>query len=111
MIGNIQVYDISDNHVRISNDMARRCYDRSGAIVQSVSASSDITGTPFSYSELNKFTIVGCDDFAMFSGEGSSNITTGCFSICGAVAEVSDGGCSGKGCCQISTPKGMQHYL
>ncbi|KAL0309988.1 UNVERIFIED_CONTAM: Wall-associated receptor kinase [Sesamum radiatum] len=110
-IGNIQIYEISDNQMRISNVMARRCYDRAGAVSQTNSASSDITGTPYSYSELNKFTVVGCDDFALVTGGGGRSFTSGCVSLCSRAEDVIGGYCSGIGCCQTSLPKGLKFYL
>ncbi|KAK4418907.1 Wall-associated receptor kinase [Sesamum alatum] len=110
-LGNIQIYDISDNQMRISNVMARRCYDRAGAVSQTNYASSDITGTPYSYSELNKFTVVGCDDFALVTGGGGRNFTSGCVTLCSKAEDVIDGYCSGIGCCQTSLPKGLKFYL
>ncbi|KAK6118268.1 hypothetical protein DH2020_048054 [Rehmannia glutinosa] len=110
-IGTIQIYEISDNQMRISNVVARRCYDTTGAVVQRNSASSDITGTPYSYSELNKFTVIGCDDFALVTGGGGRNFTSGCVSLCSRSEDVIGGYCSGIGCCQTSLPKGLKYYL
>ncbi|KAH6837555.1 hypothetical protein C2S53_009862 [Perilla frutescens var. hirtella] len=109
--GNIQFFDISDSRARISNVVARKCYDRSGSIVQENTASSDITGTPFSYSPLNKFTVIGCDDLALVSGGGGRNFTSGCVTLCSRAEDVISGSCSGIGCCQTSLPKGLQYYL
>ncbi|XP_051130967.1 wall-associated receptor kinase 2-like [Andrographis paniculata] len=111
LIGNIQVYEISDNQMRISNVVARRCYDRSGSVVLHNTASSSISSTPFSYSELNKFTVIGCDDFALVTGVGSRNFTSGCVSLCSRAEDVINESCSGIGCCQTSLPKGLKFYL
>ncbi|GFP92192.1 wall-associated receptor kinase 2 [Phtheirospermum japonicum] len=110
-IGSIQIYEISDNQMRISNVVARRCYDRAGAVVLSNSASSSIAGTPFSYSELNRYTVIGCDDFALVTGTGGRNFTSGCVSLCSKAEDVIGGYCSGIGCCQTSLPKGLKSYL
>ncbi|CAI9782369.1 unnamed protein product [Fraxinus pennsylvanica] len=110
-LGTIEIYEISDNQMRISNVMARRCYDRSGAVVSANTASSDITTTPFSYSKLNRFTVVGCDDFALITGGGDRNFTSGCFSLCSNAEDVLDGYCTGIGCCQTSVPTGLKFYL
>ncbi|KAL2479432.1 Wall-associated receptor kinase 2 [Abeliophyllum distichum] len=110
-LGTIRIYEISDNQMRISNVMARTCYDRSGAVTFVNTASSDITKTPFSYSKLNRFTVVGCDDFALITGGGNRNFTSGCFSLCSKAEDVLDGYCSGIGCCQTSVPKGLKFYL
>ncbi|XP_057808157.1 wall-associated receptor kinase 2-like [Salvia miltiorrhiza] len=108
--GNIQFFDISDDRARISNVVARRCYDRAGSLTSDNAASSDITGTPYSYSPLNKFTVIGCDDFALVNGGGSRNFTSGCVTLCSRADDVINGSCSGIGCCQTSLPKGLQYY-
>ncbi|KAL7095291.1 hypothetical protein ACP275_10G014400 [Erythranthe tilingii] len=109
--GDIRIFEISDSQMRISNVMSRRCYDRTGAAVLTNSASSNIIGTPFSYSELNRFTVVGCDDFALVTGSGGVNFTSGCVSFCSRAEDVIGGYCSGIGCCQTSLPKGLKYYL
>ncbi|XP_073034512.1 wall-associated receptor kinase 2-like [Primulina eburnea] len=110
-IGNIQIYEISDNQMRISNVVAKTCYDEYGALVQSNYASSDITNTPFSYSELNKFTLIGCDDLSLISGISGHVFTSGCVSLCSQAEDVVSGSCSGVGCSQTSVPKGFKYYV
>lgn len=111
LIGNIQIFNISDNQMRISSVVARRCYDKSGTVVLKNTASSNIIGTPYSYSELNRFTVVGCDDLALVTGAGGRNFTSGCVSLCSRAEDVIGGYCSGIGCCQTSLPKGLKFYL
>ncbi|XP_022887453.1 wall-associated receptor kinase 2-like [Olea europaea var. sylvestris] len=109
--GNIQIYDISDSQMRISNVVASKCYDESGDVVDEYTAWTNITGTPFSFSESNKFTMIGCDDYAsMTGGRGSKNFTTGCRSQCYSAETVVDGYCSGIGCCQTPVPKSLKDY-
>ncbi|XP_047980179.1 putative wall-associated receptor kinase-like 16 isoform X2 [Salvia hispanica] len=110
--GDITFFDISDDRCRISNVVARKCYDKSGSLTQSNRASSDIRGGPMSYSPLNKFTVIGCDDFALVDGEGSRNFTsiTLCMTLCSRADELIGGLCSGIGCCQTSLPNGLQYY-
>ncbi|KAL1545473.1 hypothetical protein AAHA92_22198 [Salvia divinorum] len=110
LYGNIRFFDISDDRCRISNVVARKCYDKAGSPTQENSASSDITETPLSYSPLNKFTVIGCDDFALVNGVGSRNFTSGCITLCSREEDVIGGSCSGIGCCQTSLPKGLQYY-
>ncbi|XP_073139361.1 wall-associated receptor kinase 2-like [Henckelia pumila] len=109
--GNIQVYEISDNQMRISNVVAKRCYDQYGAVVQSNFASSGLIGTPFSYSELNKFILIGCDDLSLINGISGHIFTSGCVSLCSQAEDVVSGTCSGVGCSQTSVPKGFKFYL
>ncbi|PIM98098.1 hypothetical protein CDL12_29425 [Handroanthus impetiginosus] len=109
-LGNIQIYEISDNQMRISNVVARRCYDRTGADLHRHMVLSNISGTPYSYSELNYFFVVGCDDFAVVYGDFSQNFTSGCITLCSRAEGISGGYCSGRGCCQTSLTKGLQSY-
>ncbi|PIN19864.1 hypothetical protein CDL12_07444 [Handroanthus impetiginosus] len=107
---NIQAFEISDNQMRISIVIARRCYDTTGADVLRNKASSNMSGTPYSYSELNKFFVIGCDDLALVFGDGSRDFTSGCITLCSSAEDIIGGYCSGIGCCQTSLPKGLQSY-
>ncbi|KAK4483791.1 hypothetical protein RD792_010995 [Penstemon davidsonii] len=110
-IGDIQVYEISDSRMRISNVISRRCFDRSGSVILTNTASSSLFGTPYSYSELNKFTLIGCDDLSLITGLIGRNFSGGCVTLCSTAADVIGGYCSGIGCCQTSVPKGFKMYL
>ncbi|PIN23575.1 Serine/threonine protein kinase [Handroanthus impetiginosus] len=109
-LGNIQIYEISDNQMRISNVIAKRCYGRTGEEMWGNAASSNISVTTFSYSELNKFFVVGCDDLAVVDGRGWRDFSCGCVTRCSSAENVSGESCSGRGCCQTSLTKGLQFY-
>ncbi|KAK4483768.1 hypothetical protein RD792_010971 [Penstemon davidsonii] len=112
-----EVFEISDSRMRISNVVGQRCFDRSGP-VNSTTATANLNGTPYSYSELNKFTLIGCDDLSLITGSfsrnftnlNSRNFTGGCVTMCSTAADVIGGNCSGIGCCQTSVPKGLKNY-
>ncbi|CAA0830568.1 Wall-associated receptor kinase 2 [Striga hermonthica] len=114
-IGTVRILEISDSRMRVSNVVARRCFDSSGAVVRANHATSDISSTPFTYSDLNQFTLVGCDDLALITTVGSNatlGFTSGCVSLCSRADDVTGaGGCSGIGCCQTSLPRGIKFYL
>ncbi|XP_027070452.1 wall-associated receptor kinase 2-like [Coffea arabica] len=110
-IGQLEIYDISDSQIRISNVMAKKCYSQSGALVQDNTAWTNLGTTPYSFSELNKFTVIGCDDFALITGSEGLNFTSGCVSLCSKAEDVPDGYCSGIGCCQTSIPRGLKYYF
>lgn len=59
----------------------------------------------------NRFTVIGCDDFALITGGGDRSFTSGCVSLCSKAEDVLDGYCSGIGCCQTSVPTGLKFYL
>ncbi|KAI5663342.1 hypothetical protein M9H77_22665 [Catharanthus roseus] len=104
------VYEITDSQLRISNVIARKCYDRSGALVLDNPACTNLGSTPYTFSEANKFTLIGCDDFALTSGIEGRNFTSGCVSLCSKAEDVLDGYCSGISCCQTSIPNGFKYY-
>ncbi|GER54431.1 wall-associated kinase family protein [Striga asiatica] len=114
-IGTVRILEISDSRMRVSNVVARRCFDSSGAVVRANHATSDISSTPFTYSDLNQFTLVGCDDLALittFGTDATRTFTSGCVSLCSRAGDVTAaGGCSGIGCCQTSLPRGIKFYL
>lgn len=110
-IGQLEIYEISDSQLRISNVMAKKCYNQTGALVQENIAWTNLKTTPYSFSELNKFTVIGCDDFALITGSDDRNFTSGCVSLCSKAEDVQDGYCSGIGCCQTSIPRGLKYYF
>lgn len=65
--------------------------------------------SPFTFSQLNKFTLIGCSDLAIFLDPDW--FTTGCLSLCSSVDDVVNGSCTGGGCCQTSVLKGLKFYL
>ena len=56
----------------------------------------------------NKFTMVGCDTFALIRGKiGEEQYMSGCMSLCNNISNFQNGSCSGNGCCQTSIPEGL----
>ncbi|KAK4359592.1 hypothetical protein RND71_021821 [Anisodus tanguticus] len=108
LIWNIQVYDISDSEMRISNTINRKCYSQTGALVQDVPAWMGLgRSSPYSFSSLNRFTVVGCDDGAIMNGR---NFANGCPAVCTSTSDIVKGKCMGFGCCQIPIPKGLKFF-
>ncbi|KAE8714326.1 S-adenosyl-L-methionine-dependent methyltransferases superfamily protein [Hibiscus syriacus] len=58
----------------------------------------------------NRFTAIGCDTYARVEGFLGQRYATGCLSLCNSITNVSNGCCSGIGCCQTSIPKGVMSY-
>ncbi|KAK2996899.1 hypothetical protein RJ639_025169 [Escallonia herrerae] len=106
----LEIHDISDTQVRVSNVMAKKCYNQTGSLVHENIAWTNLLATPYSFSEVNTFTVIGCDDFALISGSDQRNFTSGCVSLCSKAEDVLNGSCSGIGCCQTSMPKGLKYY-
>ncbi|KAL3531677.1 hypothetical protein ACH5RR_005198 [Cinchona calisaya] len=108
--GNLEVIDISDAEIRIKNWVATGCYNQMGNLTSQNPIFIDVSRTPFSFSNANMFTIVGCDDFAVIGGSEGRNFTTGCFSLCSRREDLIDGDCTGIGCCQTAIPKGVKKF-
>ncbi|GFZ02196.1 wall-associated kinase family protein [Actinidia rufa] len=90
---NLDIVDISDTHIWIKNFVASRCYAQSGLTTQDNYAWIRFDDSfPFTFSDtLNKFTVIGCDDFALISGSVGRNFTSGCVSLCSKREDVLDG--------------------
>ncbi|RWR76582.1 putative wall-associated receptor kinase-like protein 16 [Cinnamomum micranthum f. kanehirae] len=64
---------------------------------------------PFTFSSTrNKFTAIGCDTLALFTGSWGRNFTSGCISYCKNKASIINGSCTGIGCCQSPIPAGVK---
>ncbi|KAH0722898.1 hypothetical protein KY289_005942 [Solanum tuberosum] len=106
---NIVVYNISDAEFRISNSIGWGCYNSSGAVLdESLAWTTFLETTPYSFSARNRFTLVGCDDYASITGP--NNFEYGCNVSCTSRGDVIEGECMGKGCCQKQIPKGLKYY-
>ncbi|CAM0958888.1 unnamed protein product [Alopecurus aequalis] len=75
----------------------------------------NFTDTPYRFSDTaNKFTVIGCQTLAYINGgDDGEKYMSGCVAMCrGAdvTSTLSNGSCSGIGCCQTAIPKGLQYY-
>ncbi|KAJ0702088.1 putative protein kinase RLK-Pelle-WAK family [Helianthus annuus] len=110
--GYTTIKNISDSTVRFSNMVATKCYDTNGSLSRSFKINSDFADSPLTFSDINRFTVVGCDDYAwLTSRTPSRNISTGCMAFCSDLEDV-DGveNCSGNGCCQSFIPQDINYY-
>ncbi|MCD7471963.1 hypothetical protein HAX54_012783 [Datura stramonium] len=109
LIGNVEVYDISDAELRVSNVIGGRCYNSDGTVYAQVLPWTTFSeSSPYSFSTLNRFTVVGCDD--NISITGPNNFEYSCMTSCTSLEDVTEGVCRGKGCCQKQIPKGLKYY-
>ncbi|PIN18063.1 Serine/threonine protein kinase [Handroanthus impetiginosus] len=109
--GNLEIVAISEQHVRIKNWVASRCYTKSGNITHENTVSVTLkTAGPYSFSDANRFTVVGCDDSAVVVGSKGRNYTGGCLSVCSQSSDPIEGSCTGIGCCQTPIPKGLKTF-
>ncbi|GKB91324.1 wall-associated receptor kinase 2-like protein [Tanacetum coccineum] len=105
---NIEVFNISDSEFRIFTGVGHRCYDRYGNVSDEDNWWTSLK--VFTFSEKNRFTVIGCDDIALITGQERDHYSSGCFGLCSNLSDVPAGECSGKGCCQTSITKGLQFY-
>ncbi|RZC85431.1 hypothetical protein C5167_041613 [Papaver somniferum] len=66
--------------------------------------------SPFTLSNTkNKFIAMGCDTYAFLQlGDKRDNTALGCTSVCDTMEDISDGSCTGFGCCEASIPPGIE---
>ncbi|GKA44070.1 wall-associated receptor kinase 2-like protein, partial [Tanacetum coccineum] len=103
---------ISDSTIRVSNTVASKCYTPNGTTSNDYNnINADFTNWPYTFSEVNKFTIIGCNDYALLnSATIIRSVLTGCIVFCGRREEVVGDECTGNGCCQASVPQDIKYY-
>ncbi|CAI9298656.1 unnamed protein product [Lactuca saligna] len=107
----LPILEISDSTLRITSKVASKCYDPFGNLTENNPVSIGLGWTsPYTFSQKNQFTLIGCDDFALFLGPQQVNFTSGCITLCSRPEEVINGSCTGVGCCKTSIPKGLKYY-
>ncbi|KAF7816781.1 putative wall-associated receptor kinase-like 16 [Senna tora] len=103
---NIQVLHISLNgEMRISTWVSYLCNE------------DDDSTTYFSINPMltisnvkNKFTVIGCNTIGSITDIEENRFQTGCLSICKNMAYVTNGSCSGIGCCHTTFPTAIGDY-
>ncbi|KAF7849176.1 hypothetical protein BT93_L1157 [Corymbia citriodora subsp. variegata] len=102
----LQILNISlENHeMKIAMWTSRDCYNSFGRD-ESSSSSAILRQPEFPISNTkNKFIAVGCDTSASFQ-DGHGKFSFGCMSSCSNISDVTNGSCSGIGCCETSIPR------
>ncbi|XP_044474962.1 wall-associated receptor kinase 2-like [Mangifera indica] len=107
---NIEVTNITlGGKLHIWQYIASDCYKKSGEPIADNKPWLRLSKFIISDTD-NKFTAVGCDTEAYVNGsQGEKTFKVGCLSVCDSIDYVSNGSCSGVGCCQTSIPKGMDY--
>lgn len=107
---NIEITDISiDGTVTVNGLIARDCYKPLDLGPDINGAWMDVTGLPYSFSYTrNRFTALGCDTVALNYESSFADYSSGCVSFCMDLSSVTNGSCSGIGCCQTEIPKGLK---
>ncbi|KVH94792.1 EGF-like calcium-binding [Cynara cardunculus var. scolymus] len=102
------IKQISDSTLRISNTVSTRCYFPDGNIQSAVNFSPYFNNTPYTISEVNKLTVIGCNEYAWVT---SKMKPTGCLVICYEQEDDIGDDCSGNACCQSSIPEPINYYV
>ncbi|XP_054823372.1 putative wall-associated receptor kinase-like 16 isoform X1 [Prosopis cineraria] len=101
--------DAGHGEIRLSLKATRKCEHKEGYLRAPLLL--DEPNTPFLISNRkNKFTVVGCRTMASIKDTVENGYEAGCLSRCQSVKYVTNGSCSGVGCCQITFPKALQNY-
>ncbi|KAI3778656.1 hypothetical protein L2E82_08038 [Cichorium intybus] len=92
--------------------VASDCYNSSGPASSAIpSLTLAVTDRDIRISTKNKFVAIGCDTHAYFNGtRGNVSYGTGCISRCDSNRFISNGSCSGVGCCEVAVPEGMSSF-
>ncbi|KAK0580316.1 hypothetical protein LWI29_000611 [Acer saccharum] len=106
---NIRVTNITmDGRLQVQSYVSRDCYDDKGNNTKNYFAYLHMGKFTISDTQ-NMFTIIGCDSFGFILGTiGEINYKAGCISSCDRLEDVTNGSCSGIGCCQIDIPEGLK---
>ncbi|PVH35594.1 hypothetical protein PAHAL_7G221200 [Panicum hallii] len=71
----------------------------------------DVSLSPYRFSDVhNKFTVIGCNTLTYIKDKNGTSYQSGCVSTCRNLTDLTNGSCSGMGCCQTAIPKGMDYY-
>ncbi|GKA55100.1 serine/threonine-protein kinase, active site protein, partial [Tanacetum coccineum] len=99
----------SKSEVEVMMVVARDCYNSSGP-VRSTQPSMRLRDCRISAK--NKFVAIGCDTHAYFAGRrgNGSSYGTGCISRCDRDSLITNGSCSGVGCCEVAVPQEMSSF-
>ncbi|VAI41678.1 wall-associated receptor kinase 5 [Triticum aestivum] len=113
-IVNIEVLDISLLHgqTRALNAMSTYCYNHATGSMYDNTFWLDFSSWPYRFSDVqNKFIVIGCNTLAyIYNSKNRTGYTTACASVCASPGAVTNGSCSGVGCCQNAIPKGLRRY-
>ncbi|KAJ3689020.1 hypothetical protein LUZ61_018184 [Rhynchospora tenuis] len=92
---------------RVNYPVSSQCYNSTTKKVEYERYYAMLSGSSFRFSDnKNKFLVIGCDTlaFANFS-DGQNYNWVGCASRCSSLEGLTNGSCSGLGCCQTDIPK------
>ncbi|TVU13812.1 hypothetical protein EJB05_37240, partial [Eragrostis curvula] len=113
---NVEVLNISllKGQARMLNYISSSCYNTTTMKMDDTDWHLNFIKTPYRFSDTdNKFTVIGCQALAYIADEyNTGKYMSGCVAMCrrGDVTTLTNGSCSGIGCCETAIPKGLQYY-
>ncbi|XP_062210578.1 putative wall-associated receptor kinase-like 16 isoform X2 [Phragmites australis] len=113
-IGNIEVLNISvsQGKTRALNTISTYCYNPNTGNMEDNRWKLNFSSWPYRFSNVdNKFIVLGCNTLGyIYNSDNIARYMTACASVCGSMADLTNGSCSGIGCCQNAIPKGLTIY-
>ncbi|KAI3975843.1 hypothetical protein MKX01_015391 [Papaver californicum] len=105
--GSIKISNISipDGYMTTEIFIARDCPDN--AIPRYLTIAT-LGGTYTFSSTKNKFIGMGCNTWAYIGQDDRASLGTGCLSVCNKTKDITNGSCTGVGCCQASVPVALK---
>ncbi|XP_020084294.1 putative wall-associated receptor kinase-like 16 [Ananas comosus] len=112
-LNNIEFLNISLSlgRARVTNTVSTQCYNATNGNVTYDNWHKNLTASPYRFSStLNKFTTIGCMTLAYLTVSDMVNsYLSGCVSMCRSMENLSNGSCTGIGCCQTAIPQGIEY--
>ncbi|PWA62127.1 serine/threonine-protein kinase, active site protein [Artemisia annua] len=100
----------STGEMEIMGLVAHDCYDRLRNSLKNNDPYLKLI-TSFRISTKNRFVAIGCDTYAYIHGKmGNESERSGCISSCSRYSRITNGSCSGVGCCEIAIQEGMSSF-
>ncbi|KAG1363301.1 wall-associated receptor kinase 2-like [Cocos nucifera] len=109
--GNIDVEGIQllQGLVVVNKLIARDCYSKDGSHRNSTSTAITLSEVYRFSSDRNKFVAIGCDTIGHLK-DVDSGFETGCLSQCNSTRYITNGTCTGIGCCETVIPNELRSF-
>nr|XP_043626860.1 wall-associated receptor kinase 2-like [Erigeron canadensis] len=99
---------ISTGEIEVTSYVAHDCYVSNGLRENTSNVDPSFTLSEFRLSTKNRFVAIGCDTDAYIVGSREGKVYgTGCISVCDENSGITNGTCSGVGCCEMKIPEGV----
>ncbi|KAJ9554051.1 hypothetical protein OSB04_018096 [Centaurea solstitialis] len=105
-----KISTMQESEMEIEMFVASDCYNNTG---YAYGYTTSLLLRDFRISTKNWFVAIGCDTDAYISGSRGGEYAdgTGCISRCSSnTSRMTNGSCSGVGCCQVAVPEGMNSF-